>query len=237
MYPSVKNIFLSFTESFEGGTSHGIRIMFLDAYNRVGTAAGIDLDKNASGMSNDFALAEREGIPKAQRLFWRFRSGPRTGQPAGPADVADEWRRIKSQVGNQWWTYYKQFAQVETTDEAIEAEVVAKLEMNEKILKGSRWFANLDDWPADAQLGLMSMSWSGPGLLTNGVLPGFGPACQAMDFKKAAALCRINGPGSLDRRNVADAALFNNAATILDGGKAYEWRKLFVHYPHSVPTP
>lgn len=237
MYPSVKNGFLSFTESFEGGTSHGIRIMFLDAYNRVGTAAGIDLDKNASGISNDFALAEREGIPKAQRLFWRFRSGPKVGQPAGPNDVADEWRRIKHQDGNHWWTYYKQFALLETTDEAIEAEVGLKLEMNEKILKGSRFFANLDAWPADAQLAVMSMAWSGPGLLTNGVLPGFGPACQAMDFRKAAATCRINGPGSLDRRNQTDAALFLNAAKILEGGKDFEWRKLFVHYPHAVPTP
>lgn len=234
MYSTVKSIFLSFTESFEGGTSDGIRIMFLDAYSRVGTAAGLDLDKNAGGISDDFALAEREGIPKALRLAWHFRSGPRVGQGANNAEIADEWRRIKSQVGNRWWTYYKQFALLETTDESVEAELTTKLEINERVLKSSHWFANLDDWPADAQLAVMSMSWSGPGLLTNGVLPGFGRACQAMDFRKAATLCAISGPGSLARRNEADAMLFRNAAKILEGGKAMEWQKLFVHYPHAL---
>jgi len=66
MYDSVYDYFLTFTENFEGGTRHGIRIMFLDAYSRVGTAAGIDLDKNAGGYSTDAVLAVP--IPTIERL-------------------------------------------------------------------------------------------------------------------------------------------------------------------------
>jgi hypothetical protein len=237
MHQSVKDRFLSFTESFEGGTSHGIRIMFLDAYNRVGTAAGIDLDMNAAGYSHDAAVAEREGMPKALRLIWKFKAGlPKAGQIAGKDDVIAEWRNIKKQKPNHWWEYYQQFTSLEATDDSLRSEVQKKLESNETFLKASPYYKDLDNWPADAQLALMSMAWSGPALVRY-QFPQFGRYCQAMDFSHAAEQCRISGPGSLARRNAANSQLFRNAAAILEAGTSYGFEKSRLYYPVVVLRP
>ncbi len=101
------------TVKFEGG--HQIDYMFKDAYNRVGTAYGLDLDRNTVGYSpnNDIA-AQNEGILKAQGYLarpvvlpwvkWKRRS---SGAPVtDPEEIRKAWVTIKSLLGTG--TYARQ---------------------------------------------------------------------------------------------------------------------------------
>jgi GH24 family phage-related lysozyme (muramidase) len=114
------------------------------------------------------------------------------------------------------------------SDSDIRSLVDGKLMQNEQTLKAS--FPQFEDWPADAQLALLSMSWGlGPGLAAG--WPKFTAACRVKDFAAAAAECRMNEVGNpgVVRRNDANQALFRNAAAVLNPENTYDPSTLY--YP------
>ena len=86
----------------------------------------------------------------------------------------------------------------------------------ENFLVGRQEFASFQDWPADAQLGLLSMAWAmGPAFK----FPNFQAACARQDFQAAADQCHMadgNNPG-LRPRNAANRQLFLSAAGASNG--------------------
>jgi hypothetical protein len=49
---------------------------------------------------------------------------------------------------------------LELSDDAIDSLIIDRLTKNESFLKRQPWFQDFDTWPADAQLGLLSMAWA-----------------------------------------------------------------------------
>lgn len=78
-------------------------------------------------------------------------------------------------------------------------------------------FTGFEQWPADAQLGLVSMAWAmGPAFS----FPNFHAACDRRDFAEAARQCHMTDKGgnAIEKRNAQDVVCFNNAAKVLEQG-------------------
>ncbi len=92
-------------------------------------------------------------------------------------------------------------------------------------------FTAFETWPADGQLGLLSMAWAmGPAF--SGGWPHFTQACLARDWVGAAANCKMDEAGKpgLRPRNAANALLFRNAALVVSQGLAPET----LYYPRDL---
>jgi hypothetical protein len=120
---------------------------------------------------------------EAKRLNFRHIKGDR---PALKAEIEKEWYRThalgpgrKLRVPNPT---------VELPDDEIEDEFERRANQAETILTVRpycrKWYGNLAAWPADAQLGILAMAWSGPGQLAG--FTEFRKACAAGNWKEAA---------------------------------------------------
>jgi hypothetical protein len=185
-------------------------------------------------------------VTLAQALPFRFKNRPgiaAPGSPATPAEISAEWQRLKSNqaLRNQLYTACDPLTQLELSDDSIDSLILSRLTSNEAYLKRQPAFQNFDTWPADAQLGLLSMAWAmGPG--GPGGFPNFSAACQNSDFNRAAAECKMNEAGNpgLHPRNQANFTLFSNAAVVLAGGAQGGYQRSTLYYPRAlgsaVPT-
>jgi hypothetical protein len=154
-------------------------------------------------------------VDAAVRLTWRSPDGT----VATPDLVHQEWTRIKTnlRLAHQGAQAARRVATLHLDDADIEALILAKLDHDEEILKANPAFADFDDWPADAQLGLLSMGWAmGPGFGPR--FPHFSCACAAGDFATAAQDCAISTAGNpgVASRNAANRQAFLFAATAAD---------------------
>ncbi len=195
MQSAVRSAWRRFNEPLEGLTNW----MYLDIKGLVTTGMGNLIDP----------------VEAALRLTWHTADGA----IATPDAVRREWRRIKTdlplahlgaQAARRVATLYLDEADIDTL-------IFAKLDHDEAILKANPAFADFDDWPADAQLGLLSMGWAmGPGFGAR--FPHFSTACAAGDFATAAKDCTISTIGNpgVARRNVANRQAFLLAATARD---------------------
>lgn len=216
MYASVRNAFFDFTKQFEGA----IPFMYLDVKGLVTTGIGNLIDPS------DAAL----GLP------WRAK---KTKSPAARKDVEAEWKLVKgrqdlkdtlARVGGTW----DKLTTLELSDSDIATLVDSKLTSNEAALK--KHFPDFDKWPADAQLGTLSMAWAmGPDFPKK--FPSFTKACLAQDWNKAAEQCRISEAGNpgVIPRNRADKVLFTNAAVVKASPDVYQSNILY--YPTIVLAP
>lgn len=98
-------------------------------------------------------------------------------------------------------------------DPAIDTLVSNKAASNETSLR--QQFTDYDSWPADAQLGLLSMAWAQGSNFAG--WPAFRAAAASHDWTTAAAQCHLSGV-NLDPRNAANRALFLTAARIVSQG-------------------
>jgi GH24 family phage-related lysozyme (muramidase) len=203
MYESVRSSFLSFTTRFEGHVSY----MYLDIKGLVTIGVGNLIDPM------NLAL----GLPFVHKS---------DASAATQEEIQSDWQAVKDRTDlAHAKNYLQQFDALTTlklTDDGINQLVQAKLDAMEAGLKHTAEFADLEDWPADAQLGLLSMAWGmgagfGPGF------PKFRAACAAKDWDTAAAESRIddtNNPG-VTPRNAANHTLFTNAAQVSVQGFDY----------------
>jgi GH24 family phage-related lysozyme (muramidase) len=194
MQNSVRAAWRRFNESLEGL----IPWMYLDVKGLVTTGMGNLIDPVAT----------------ATPLPWLDEAG----NPASTDAIAAEWTTIKTAtaLARQGAQAAKAMATLHLDDPAIDSLILNKLSQNEKILVAYRPFADFPNWPADAQLGLLSMAWAmgsgfGPGF------PRFAQACSAGDFATAAADCQMNAAGNpgLVRRNTANQQAFTFAANAI----------------------
>jgi hypothetical protein len=204
MFPSVQSAFRAFSEKFEGS----VPFMYLDILGLVTVGVGNLVDP----------------VDLAKALPFRFKNKPGTTTPGSPAtteQIASEWQRLKGDqsLAQKGFKACEPITNLELSDDSINALIMDRLTKNESFLKGQQWFHNFDNWPADAQLGLLSMAWAmGPGGPVG--FPKFRAACQSMDFNTAAAECKMNEAGNpgIIARNQANFVLFSNAAIVLANG-------------------
>jgi hypothetical protein len=222
MFPAVQSTFPAFSAKFEGR----VPFMYLDVLGLVTVGVGNLVDP----------------VALAQALPFRFKNKPgitAPGSGATPNQIAAEWQTLKNDtsLATRGFTACEPITQLELTDDAIDSLILGRLSNNEGFLKRQQWFQDFDSWPADAQLGLLSMAWAmGPG--GPGAFPNFRAACQKLDFNTAAAECKMNEAGNpgLVPRNQANFTLFSNAALVLAGSSQGGFQDATLYYP-AVLTP
>jgi GH24 family phage-related lysozyme (muramidase) len=197
MYSSVRNGFPGFTQPLEGRVSW----MYLDVKGLVTIGVGNLIDPQSAAV----------GLPFVHKT---------DGSAASIAEIAAEWTALKGNqaLATKGYRACDPLTKLRLTDEAIDALVLGRLDQNEAFLK--KTFTAWDQWPADAQLGVLSMAWAmGPGFPVD--WPTFTAACKAQDWSTAAANCHISeiGNAGVKPRNVADVLLFNNAAVVAGSGQ------------------
>jgi len=213
MYPSVRAAFRAFNEPFEGV----VPWMYLDVKGLVTVGVGNLVDP----------------LELAVQLPFRLRANPALA--ASPDQIAEEWRRIKNSpaLAKAGYRASELLTQLMLDDAGIDALIAQRLSANEPVLKRFPAFREFDSWPADAQLGLLSMAWAlgprGPA-----AFPHFAAACGTQDFAGAAANCTISESGNpgVAPRNRANLTLFRNAAVVVSGGSSYDPAAL--HFPAAL---
>jgi GH24 family phage-related lysozyme (muramidase) len=217
MFPSVQSTFLAFSTKFEGC----IPYMYLDILGLVTVAVGNLVDP----------------VELAEALPFRFKANP--GTPATPAQIAAEWQTLKGNpdLARQGHLACAPLTQLELGDDSIDALILKQLSGNEGFLKRQTPFLNFDTWPADAQLGLLSMAWA-MGPAGPGGFPHFSAACKNSDFNGAAAECGMNATNNagLVSRNQANFTLFSNAALVLSGEAAGTFDRANLYWPRVLPA-
>jgi GH24 family phage-related lysozyme (muramidase) len=211
MYQSVHDNFITFTTQFEGR----VKWMYLDIKGLVSTGIGNLIDP----------------VSLALPLPWVHNSD---GASASQTEITNEWNKVKgdqSLAQKGYKAAAPPYTSLHLTDDQINQLVMSKLSQFEATLKKTTEFANLDSWPADAQLGLFSMAWAmGPGFGPG--WPSFRAACAAQDWAGAAKNGHMNdthNPG-LRPRNQANVLLFTNAQAVKDQVLDYS----VLHWPNAV---
>ncbi len=192
MYQSVADAFLPFTIPLEGK----VNFMYLDVKSLVSTGIGNLLEQNDQPLPDTFTLDWADKV---------------THVPASQADVSEEWETV-----NNSGTALASLAQKEAishlvaSDGAIQSLCVTKLNQFESFLVNRPEFSDLESWPADAQLGIFSMTWAlGPAFR----FPNFQTAAQNRDWLTAARECKMSEAGNpgVIPRNVRNGLLFTIA--------------------------
>jgi hypothetical protein len=222
MLSSVQSAFRGFSAQFEGCVPY----MYLDVKGLVTVGIGNLVDP----------------VELAQALPFRSKNRPGIVNPGAPAtsdQIAAEWGKLKGNPGlaHERFNACDALTELELSDDAINSLILTRVTDNEGFLKRQPWFNNFDTWPADAQLGLLSMAWAmGPG--GPGQFPHFRAACQVMDFNTAAAESQMDATGNpgLVPRNKANAMLFSNAAVVLASEAEGKFQRSVLYYPQALKT-
>jgi GH24 family phage-related lysozyme (muramidase) len=205
---SVRNAFLDFTRPLEGV----VPWLYCDVKGLVSIGIGDLVDPIQLAMNLPLVHPD--------------------GSPADRSEIAAEWLRVKACLGaaQGGYLFTKNLTRLRLTDDGIRHLVASKLNANDAYI--SHRFANYESWPADAQLGVMSMCWAvGPAFQAG--WPKFTAALLAQDFDTAAVECfmpeesKISG---LRPRNRSDAMLFRNAAQVLVRGLD----PTVLYWPHEI---
>lgn len=146
----------------------------------------------------------------AQSLPWTLD----TGAPAGAEQVQLDWRKLKDGAAHYSKLHWK-FAQADTkcrlTDAAIDALVDRQIQGNEEILR--KRFSGWDQFPADAQLAIMSIAWAvGAGFYR--IFTNLAKAIDSEDWEACVLTCKIKEEGNpgVVPRNAKNRFCFHNAA-------------------------
>ena len=184
--------FPAFTQNFEGR----LNFMYLDNAGPPGPYV-------TTGVGNLI-----DPIGSATDLPWVHKSD---GTPASMPEIQAEWNMVKGRtdLAPKGGGSFGSITTLKLTDATIDNLVKGKILQNEKILIAR--YPNLADWPADAQLGLVSMSWAlGPAFN----FPAFKAATDKLDFTTADKQSEYKGVGSAPRI-AANHKLFQNAAMVI----------------------
>ena len=217
MFPAVQSGFPTFSTKFEGRVPY----MYLDVLGLVTVGVGNLVDP----------------VLAAQALPFRFKNRPGIAAPGSAAtadQIAAEWQALKNDpsLKTRGYKACEPITQLELSDDAIDSLIIDRLTKNESFLKRQPWFQDFDIWPADAQLGLLSMAWA-MGPAGPGNFPSFRAACQRLDFNTAAAQCKMNEAGNpgVVPRNQANITLFSNAAIVVASAAQGGLQRANLHYP------
>jgi hypothetical protein len=174
--------------------------MYLDKIGLVTTGLGNLMDKGAKGDVYNQPWTHGIGGPLASR-----------------DEIDSAWNAVKERQdlahlggGN---TAFANLSDLRLSDEAILNLVNSKLSAFENIIRGD--FPGYDSWPADAQLGMLSLAWANGPKFKNGY-PLFAAAANGLmplfdEMAKQSGI-KDNAP-----RTDANFTLFSNAASVLRG--------------------
>jgi GH24 family phage-related lysozyme (muramidase) len=209
MRSDVQRCFVEFTERFEGH----LNFMYLDVEGLVTTGCGNLID------------------PVSAALALPFVSKSDLTTVATPAQVQAEWTMVKGRTDMKLrgGAAYGAITTLAITEAALSDLIARELAHFQDILKET--FVAFESWPADGQLGLLSMAWAmGPAF--SHTWPHFTQACLANDWAAAGANCKMNEAGNpgLVPRNKANAILFGNAARAASGGMPLD----ALYYPRDL---
>jgi GH24 family phage-related lysozyme (muramidase) len=196
MYDAVRTIFPDFSKQFEGR----VHWMYLDVKGLVTIGVGNLIDPLSAAI--DLPFVHRSDTT-----------------PASRDEIGAEWTAVKGNLSlaQKGYLACQAVTRLDLTDDGIDALVRQRLDQDEVFLKQT--FADWESWPADAQLGVLSMAWAmGAGFPAH--FPTFTTACKGQDWQGAAANCHINDVGNpgVRPRNDANVTLFHNAASVVASG-------------------
>lgn len=222
MHQSVIDNWRKFSDDLEGH----VHSMYLDIKGLVTTGVGLLIDPI------DYAL----------RLPWKLPDGT----TASDAQVREQWHRLKARqdLKTKHWKYAAEITTIRLTDADIDALVLGKLLENHEFMR-NRYFTDIDEWPADAQLGVHSMAWAlGAGFPAT--FKNFAAAVKRGDWRGARASCEIrwrDNPG-VRPRNQRNEVCFENAAIVIECGmerSRLHWPGVAVPpepgLPETIPPP
>lgn len=225
----VRDTFFDFTAQREGFTP----FMYCDTLNLVTTGVGNLID---NGARNGFDISANAMAP-ALSLPWKIKGpgwtskNPVAAGDASQAEIRESWIRTKlkeqeSPGFNKRGGFAYSGFQPLTLDMAGLKDLFSKT-MNRFDATLAARYSNYADWPADAQLALMSMAWAmGPGFN----FPSFKAATDVLDFKSAAIRSFFKGGGgtleapggdpemSRSGRNLDNFHMFNTADAVVKAG-------------------
>jgi hypothetical protein len=184
MRQNVKDIWLRFSAELEGR----VHILYLDKKGLVSTAIG-NMIPNPDELCNSkypfrHGWAGNLADCNEKKNGWNVIKGKPPNQPAG---------RTKDEEDN---SVYGKACDLRLSDEAIDSLVWAKTAMFENALRAE--FPGYDNFPSDAQLGLLSMAW--PGSFLGPFFPKFKEDVRNGWWFAAARDCHFGEPDK-DKRN------------------------------------
>lgn len=195
--------------------------MYLDILGLVTVGVGNLIDPISAALSLPFQYKNKPGIKTP-------------GAPAPTNVIEAEWKLLKSkqELARLGHRACAKFTNLELSNDSIDKLIQKRLLQNESFLKRQKPFANFDNWPADAQMAILSMAWAmGPGNLHKWKL--FAAACEQMNFDEAALNCRMREAGNpgVIPRNVANMHLFHNGAAVMAGKDDDFYQISTLYYP------
>lgn len=234
MHASVRHYFVKFNEPIEAR----IPYMYLDIKGLVTVGVGnlIDVERPSDTANLQKILDELVKLPFIHKKTQRD-----AGKRASAAEILAEWKKVKNeQALATRRDGVQQFANItalELPSETIETLALKKADAMERELKRDTAFLRFDQWPADGQLGLLSMAWALGAPKIKASWPRFKAACREEDFDGALKHCEISTVGNpgVAKRNTENRRLFKNAATVIanEGGNASHnlIARRVLHYP------
>lgn len=196
MYQSVRDSWHAYSTPLEGRVLH----MYLDILGLVTCGVGNLIDP----------------VSEALKLPWKKLIG---GEFASPDEIRSAWQALKSRQDLAHRSAGNALAVtgLVLTDADVDALVASRLASNEAFL--TKELPAFESFPADAQLGILSMAWAvGAGFTAK--FPTFTRAVLAQDWFAAQASCKIREEGNpgVVPRNAANRVCFGNAAIVAGAG-------------------
>ena len=154
MHEMVQESWMRFNEPLEGI----VNFMYLDVKGWVSTGMGNKIDETARPNSAPSAAERQASLRLANQLNWYDQS---TGAAASPAEVASAWDAVKARLdlAPQGHRAFEGLTRLRVTNAEIARIVQQKLLEMERTLVTRPEFSSFSAWPANAQLGTLSMSW------------------------------------------------------------------------------
>lgn len=210
MRDSVARAFHGFSADLEGV----VPFLYLDIKGLVTTAMGVLVDP----------MPMVDALPLCRP----------DGSPASIAEKRAEWARVhaRQDLRLRGGMVYRAVAQLHLTPEGVEAVTESRLRLTVAHLR--RYYPDWDQWPADAQLGTLSMAWAcGAAFGTAGGWPKLHAALLARRWDDAAEECTIRGGGTIPLRNRRTRLCYRNARQVELWGLDPD----VLHWPEEAAPP
>lgn len=239
MHSTAKNYAIEFLKEHEAL----VLCMYLDILGLMTTGIGDLIDTKTS----DFASAQTE----VSKFTWHR---VKDNVVATAAEIEAEWKNIKALIaksvhlkmnGKIFETWAKEQNPPLVTlqlneEEYLKNNFLTKVERFEKSIKRTPndYFKDFDDFPADAQLGIISIAWGNGEFFAYGGWRNFRELAKAQDWQKIVDDKQYKWQNINQGREIATEKLFKNAANVVECIKqGFKYDKTQLIFPTSLMKP